>query len=125
MAADGAEGAWSAWEIFVTLVSGGALTASISGIFWFGHKAGKNDADLATLRTDLDGYRDAAEREVARVDERMNKMRDKIDGLATREDLHQMGASFQAAIAQMGQGMQQSFTALTARIDSALFRRGD
>lgn len=113
MAAGGGDAAWSAWEVAVTFLGGSGLLTSISAIFWFGRKYGQSESQAASLRSDLDSHTANDEKKFDQVEQKIDRMSEKVADTATRGDLRDLGAMIQSGI-----------QALTVRVDSA-FRRGE
>src|SRR5579863_6813651 len=96
------DGSWSLWEVGISIISSGALTASIVFIFWFGGKT----KEVESLRKEFDEHKKGDADQFTKVNDRMDKISDKIGTLATRDDVNQLSASFQSSLSQMGAGMQ-------------------
>jgi hypothetical protein len=132
-------GEWSAWEICISLVSGGGLVSSLGFVYWIGwksnqvdslrnefdeHKKADKSAQMDAIASQLQEHKQSDTAQFRDVNERIDKITDKLGGLATRDDLHQLNANVQSALSRMGDGMTAAFNALTARLDNA-FRPRD
>jgi hypothetical protein len=110
--------AWSLWQIFVTLVSGGALTSSLGFIFWTGRKLGQGEMSMTALRRDFEDHGESDERTFAAVEQKIERLRMESSDVKQLISDRPSRSEFLEGI----RSIQQSISAMGMRIDSA-FRR--
>jgi len=113
------DGAWSTWEIIVTLLGSGGFMGALIAIVGFIWRGGRNEAIAKRVKEDLEKYRQDAEMKFSASDAKVERQVGALDAkmeiirsdMATRHDLDRLGAvimdSFRTSIAALGANFHQ------------------